>query len=111
MTYPSEKDQGTDLENPLLNGFRHGKLANVHIALLTETMRAIERLVFQRWIPPQVDQDHVVATCQIETCKQSHKFCVPTWALIQSPVLPALNEIKITRILSFVLIFSRASSL
>ena len=39
---------------------------DVDSACLAETVRAVEGLVFQRRDPPQVDQNDVIATCEIQ---------------------------------------------
>ncbi len=40
---------------------------NRHRSLLADSMGAVGRLVFDRGIPPRVEVDHVIRTCQIQS--------------------------------------------
>lgn len=39
---------------------------NVDIALLAQPVRTVERLVLEGWIPPEIDENHIVAARKVQ---------------------------------------------
>jgi hypothetical protein len=54
-------------EDTLLDGFLDRQFVYVDVARLTQAMGTVESLVFERWVPPHIDQNHVVTSSQVET--------------------------------------------
>ena len=65
LTSPTDAHK-TYRQYPILNRVVDLELIDVHRALLAEAVRAVERLVLERRVPPHVDEDDVVAGGEVE---------------------------------------------
>lgn len=54
-------------KNALLDRVRYRELMDVNIALLAQPVRTVERLILEGWVPPEIDENHIVAARKVQT--------------------------------------------
>ena len=54
------------MEDTLFDCLLNRKFVNVHVAFLAEAVSAVECLVLEGGVPPEIDKDDIVATCEIQ---------------------------------------------
>ena len=56
------------LQNPLFDRILRYEFHDTHLLLLSDTVGAVRSLVLYGRVPPRVEMDHGIRTCEIEAC-------------------------------------------
>jgi hypothetical protein len=101
----------THLEDAVLDRLSNGELVNVHVELLSQSMRSIISLIFQSRVPLYRNRQRCFFSAGTRSTYHHRSIKITLLQQVRlRPVLPALNEIKMTLISGLFRMASRACS-